>query len=176
MLTQEIKMNLRVMIQNPKDCSQPIDVAAVEKRYGGTYIGDFCLYTTNNGWSEVPAAVFYQPNPNRELGHTNYFGMFVRNINTFIGEGELYITKGDSAFKDDIAGVIADGEIIYSCYRHDYHTSTDKSVSIDGGRDYTRFRGNPNRICKLVMKDGKLEVDMDSVQIEIPSNITIKVD
>jgi hypothetical protein len=165
------------MEQHPDNCTQPIDVANVEKIYGGTYIGDFCLYTTNNGWSESPAAIFYHPNPDRELGHTNYFGIFVRYVNIWSDEGELYITNGESAFKDDIAGMIADdGEIIYSRYRHDLCTSTDKSVSIDGGRDYIRFVGNPDRVCKLVMKDGKLEVDMDSVQIEIPSNIMVRVD
>jgi hypothetical protein len=168
-------MELKIMEQHPDKCSQPIDVAAIEKRYGGTYIGDFCLKTTNNGWSEQPAAIFYQPNPNLSLGHTHYYGIFVRFISLHSDEGELYITSGDSAFSENIAGMIADdGEVIYSCYRHDYHTSTDKSVSIDGGRDYTRIVGNPNRMCTLVMKDGKLEVDMGSVQIELSSNIHIR--
>ena len=34
--------------------------------------------------------------------------------------------------------VAANGDVIYSRYRHDYRHSPDGSVWIDGGRDYTR--------------------------------------
>lgn len=110
---------------------QPINTQKVEEKYGAKYLGDFCV-KRKNGWSEQPFAIFYQPNPNVSLGHSHYFGMFVESEN-------MYITKGDSAFEEGLTGVVADdGEIVISCYRHDYRTSTDGSVFIDGGRDYTR--------------------------------------
>lgn len=110
---------------------QPIDIKIIEKKYKSKYLGDFCV-KRKNGWSEQPYAIFYQPNPDVSLGHSHYFGMFVNN-------GKLYITKGDSAFEEGLTGVVAnDGEIVISCYRHDYRTSTDDSVFIDGGRDYIR--------------------------------------
>jgi hypothetical protein len=51
-----------------------------------------------------------------------------------------------TATQEDIWGVVAnDGEVIYSRYRHDYRTSKDGSVMIDGGRDYTKTGFNTDK-------------------------------
>lgn len=135
------------------------NIDSVEQRYGGTYIGDFCLKLKNGNWSDNPAAIFYQPNPKIEFGHTHLFAI----VNLFDGS---YITCGDSAFSEPIAGIIADdGEVIYSRFRHDYRTSADNSVFIDGGRDYCRHSGDPTRFCTLILDKDKLVIDPESVNI-----------
>jgi hypothetical protein len=50
----------------------------------------------------------------------------------------LIISDGISATETFVGIVAENGDIIYSRFRHDYRTSEDKSVSIDGGREYTR--------------------------------------
>ena len=133
---------------------QSINIPAIEEKFGGTFIGDFCVKTKSGMWSEFPVAIFYQPNPDTSLGHTNYFGI-VR-----LDSDHINIMKGDSAFEDPITGIIADdGEIIFSRYRHNFVTSSDKSVWVDGGRDYCRSSNAKNGFVKLVICKDRLIID-----------------
>ena len=132
---------------------QPINIPAVEDRFNGKFIGDFCIKTNNGSWSEEPLAVFYNDNPDVEKGHSNYFAIGVA------GSDKVFITRGDSAFDDLITGIVADdGEVIFSRYRHDFVTSYDDSVWIDGGRDYCRFGGDPDRLVSITVLDGELVI------------------
>ena len=55
-------------------------------------------------------------------------------------------------------GIVADnGEVIFSRYRWDYRASEDKSVFIDGGRDYTKC-SNPSRLVEIKIEDGEMIV------------------
>jgi hypothetical protein len=99
--------------------------------YGGKYLGYWAIKDKHGNWSEMPVDVFYQPNPDRSKGHTNYFGMY-RNFND-----QVMITNAESAFSQPITGVVTDdGEVIVSRYRHDYVTKDNRMI--DGGRDYVR--------------------------------------
>ena len=103
----------------------------VQDHYGGTYVGYFCTKRPDGSWNETPVDVFYQPNPDRSKGHTNYFGMYRSH------DDHAMITNAESAFSEPITGVLTDdGEVIVSRYRHDYVTKGNKMV--DGGRDYLR--------------------------------------
>ena len=140
---------------------QPINVEVIEEKYNAVYIGDFCLKTTDGGWSEFPIAIFYQPNPDIEAGHTNYFGIFVNEHH------QIIITNGESAFSEPINGLITDnGTVIYSRYRHDYVTSKNGELFIDGGRDYCRFGGSHSRLVKLLIDKDKLIIDHKSIDSE----------
>jgi outer membrane protein assembly factor BamB len=91
-------------------------------------------------------------------GYSKYFALIIQN-------GSAYITSGASAVDGIITGIVADdGEIIYSRYRHDYRTSTDGTVFIDGGRDYVRC-GRGGRCVSLKIVDGEFYQLEDS---EIP--------
>ncbi len=131
---------------------QPIKISVIEETHNARFIGDFCIKTNNGDWSYSPAAIFYQPNPDTSKGHTHYFGIFVEN-------SKIYITDGSSAFDEPIVGIVADnGEVIFSRYRHDYVASQDKSVWIDGGRDYYRCN-NPKRLVHITIDQDKLIVN-----------------
>jgi hypothetical protein len=144
---------------------QPINIKKAEEKYGAKYIGDFCLKTVGGGWSEEPSAIFYQPNPNTELGHTHYFGLFTRM-------GSLYITKGDSAFEEPIAAIVGkDGEVVYSRYRHDFRTLTsDTNTFIDGGRDYCRRGGAAKSVYLTIDKDKLVVNEYPPMSEEIVEN------
>lgn len=138
--------------------SQPLNLPLCEEHYNAIFVGDFCVKTKDGSWSEIPIAIFYQPNPNFELGHTHYFGLFV------VHDNQIAITKGDSAFEEPITGIIADdGEVIFSRYRHDFVRSHDQSVFIDGGRDYVRCGGEDNRLVELVINKHNLEIVPESI-------------
>lgn len=110
-------------------------IQKIEEKYGAKYMGYWCTQRPSGGWNESPVDVFYQPNPDTSKGHTNYFGMFVR-------DESVYITEASTAFKDPISGIVTDdGEVIVSRYRHDYVEKDGRMI--DGGRDYTRASMHP---------------------------------
>jgi outer membrane protein assembly factor BamB len=123
-------------------------IAAVEEKYNAKFVGQLALKTYHGGWSEDSCGdVYYQETPPVE-GYSNYFALIVR-------DGTVYITSGASAVDGIITGIVAnDGEIIYSRYRHDFRTSTDGSVYIDGGRDYTKCN-MISRCVSLTVIDGE---------------------
>lgn len=141
-----------IMTHNNKSY-QPININIVEEKTKSKYIGDFCVRSKDGNWSSFPLAIFYNEDP--APGHTHYLGVFVD------GKNNVIFTNGESAFNDPIIGVIAeDGEVIFSRYKHDYHTSTDGSVFIDGGRDYTRTNALPrDRFVKLIIDKDRLIID-----------------
>lgn len=136
----------KLTVNNGK-ADSPLKISAVEKKYNAKYVGQFCLKDKYGNWVNSPADVFWQAVP-PQPGFSNYFALLFQG-------GSLMITSGASAVADVIVGAQADdGEIIYSRYRHDYRTSTDKSVFIDGGRDYTRTNTSTHLI-NMVIIDGE---------------------
>jgi hypothetical protein len=109
--------------------STGVDVGAVLKKYNtAKYVGQFPLRDTRGEFTDYHADVFYEPNPNRELGHSNYFAIYIR-------EGSVYITGADHVEKL-ILSVYTDseGDLIYSRFQHDFRSFKTEigSVSIDG--------------------------------------------
>ena len=148
----------KVVVNNGRDQAM-FNIEKVEAKYNAKFVGQFCIKTVSGSWAESPADIYYVENPDRSLGHSNYFGLIVRS-------GSAYITKGDSAVEPLITAAVAkDGEIIYSKYRHDYNVSKDKSVWIDGGRDYTRSGVGGSHFITLKVIDGEFyqleEEDLD---------------
>lgn len=156
------KLKIPLVVQQENASQQPINIPTLEEHYGGKFIGDFCLKTKNGGWSERPIAVFYQPNPDVEAGHSHYFGLLVDNLSP--DTGSLMITNAESAFSEPISGIITDeGEILFSRYRHDFRQSLNGECFIDGGRDYCRFGGGSYRIVQLLIDKDKLVVDPKTI-------------
>lgn len=108
-------------------------VKEIEKYYNAKYICETCL-KLDDGWSP-PIVLFYQPSPNMEAGHSNWFGIYVEADDP----PHLMITNGIRAVEpqDTIQGLMdADGTIIFSRHVHDFRTYG--SMWVDGGRDYVR--------------------------------------
>lgn len=124
------------------------NIAKVEEKYNAKWVGQFPLKTKYGGWSSDSCAdIYYQEVPPVE-GYSHYFGLIIQN-------GSLYITSGACLENKEFVGIRAnDGEIIYSRYCHDMRYSTDKSVWIDGGFDYTRR--SHGVIVNLKLVDGEI--------------------
>jgi hypothetical protein len=123
-------------------------ISHFEKKYNATYVADLCLKDKNGNWTNEPAAIFYQETP-PVPGYSHYFAILVRG-------NKAIITNGESAVSEPIIGIQADnGEIIFSRYRNDFRQSQDKSVFIDGGRDYIKHN-NPERLVEINIVDGKM--------------------
>lgn len=133
---------------------------ACELYNGATYMGYWSVKRRDGNWTDDPVDVFYQPNPDKDKGHSHYFGLFVR-------DGKLFITDAASAFADPIFGIITDdGEVIVSRYRHNYVEKD--GYMIDGGRDYNRFGHKPDQSlrsatitvdgCEFVIQENEHEM------------------
>lgn len=141
------------MIRNEPRLLTSVDIAQVEAKYNAHYVFESPTRSPAGDWYDTPALIFYckEAHPRG----SNYFALFPRDGNWFISDG-----ISATCAKDGIAAVRADnGDIIYSHWRHDFNTSTDGSVSIDGGRDYTRVMASKlaNRSVILEVVDGVLQ-------------------
>jgi hypothetical protein len=127
------------------------DIARIEEKYNAKYVFESCCKDKNGNWGNFPAAIFYTPKAHPE--GSNYFAMY-------FSHGHLMIADGFSATEKHIVGVEAfNGDIIYSRYRHDYRTSPDGSVFIDGGRDYLRSgMYEKDRFVNMKVIKDKLEI------------------
>lgn len=136
----------------------PLNIEKVEEKYNAKYIGDFALKLKNGGWSEEPAAVFYVEEPDISKGHSHYFGLVFQHNPYQPNDYDMFITKGDSAFENGLTGVVADnGEVIVSCFTHDFKYSEDGSVFTDGGMQY--LRTNSLNTVKLKIVKDKFEIE-----------------
>lgn len=137
------------------------DIAKVEEKYNAKFVGQFCLKTRDGQWANSPADVYWQATP-PVAGYSNYFGLIIQG-------GDLYITSGAAGVEPIITGVVADdGEIIYSRYRHDYRTSKDGSVFIDGGRDYTKG-GTHGRYINIKVRNGEF-YELENGDLDYPKS------
>lgn len=132
------------------ECSfiKPAGIRAIERDYNAKYVLETCLKAKDGGWANFPAAVFYTDEPHPQ--GSNYFAMYFH-------EGDLMITDALPSIKDVIfEGLEAEGEVVYSRYRHDYREGKNGAF-VDGGRDYFRYGGDRfddyHRVKFKVVKD-----------------------
>lgn len=122
---------------NPKDhvaWSRVSIIEVIEKKFKSIFIGEFECFDINGELvSDTQAHYFYDPNPDTEKGHSNYFCV------RYTGDKNISISNGIHISSRTLMCVQAvDGELLYSHYLHDFRESRDKSVWIDGGFHYTR--------------------------------------
>lgn len=112
-------------------------------------------YVCATEFKGLPVEVFYGAEAHPISG-SRYFALYYTGI-----DNNLMITNGAFIEDQKINAVESDdGEIIYSRYRHDFVSSKDGSVSIDGGREYTRYLsdGKAPKTLLLQVKEGILQV------------------
>lgn len=126
------------------------DIEKVEEKYKAKYIGDFEINE-----KKPVLAVFYQPNPKTELGHSSYFGLFVEPFST-----KIFITNAQDILKKEYPAIeLPNGEYLMSTYTHDYKERLigDDFYMIDGGGGfYIRYSPPDVKIDKFVVKEDKL--------------------
>jgi hypothetical protein len=123
------------------------DIETIEKYYHGKYILEICTKCKDGSWSDFAGTIFYT-----EKAHPQGSNYFLMYTNPYQG---LMIANGLPAIETPIKGLLIDGTIIYSRYRHDYREYN--GIIIDGGRDYFRIGGErmheAQEVDIIVMKD-----------------------
>ncbi|UTC29658.1 hypothetical protein BAJUN_00280 [Bajunvirus bajun] len=122
-------------------------VAVVEEKYNARYVG---VYDPNASGQSI--AVFWTDNPDRSLGHDNYFGLFIRH--GLDGEPGLpYITSAAKLRDIEFPAIeITAGEFLVSRGRHDYVTHPCGAMLDGGGAGYHRYNPNfpPTHIMRVI--------------------------
>jgi len=134
-------------------------IKLIEEKHNAKYMGYWCSKHSDGSWNEQPVDVFYVANPDRSLGHSNYFGMFLRG-------DKVYINNAESCFSEPITGIVDGGTVYASRYRHDY-TVTPGGGMIDGGRDYVRSSISPVLKDNIDLAESKLRGDIRFVTITV---------
>jgi hypothetical protein len=139
-------------IKNESSWLPEESIIKIEDKYNAKYVFESCLKNVHGDWANFPVAIFYTEEAHPQ--GSNYFGLYKTE------DGDIMITNGIRATEEPFSGVMAkNGDVIYSRYRHDYRTSDDGSVFVDGGRDYFRsgVYAKEQYVSLRVNKD-KLEV------------------
>jgi len=109
----------------------------------------FVCETEQNG---LHVAIFYADEAHPDSG-SRYFGLYYTGV-----ENQLMVTNGAFIEEQNITGVVAEnGDVIYSRFRHDYRSSPDGSVFVDGGRAY--LRTNSINTVNIKVKEGIMQVE-----------------
>lgn len=128
-------------------------IKVIEDRFTAQYVCETTI-RFKNGWADFPVAIFYT-----EKAHAEGSNWMAVNWSY---DKMICVRNGISAVLEPFTGIVADnGDVIYSRYRHDFRTSPDGSVTIDGGREYTRLIGEKSVAAKRVslqIKKNKLEI------------------
>ena len=127
-------------------------IQKIEEKYKAKYICETSIMYNDRNWSENPSAIFYTETPHPE--GSNYFAISVGSDGYYIISDALPSIKK----MEPIAAVRSGDEVIYSRYRHDYRTTKDGKVSIDGGRDYVRVCGEEFNSCMLKFENDTLVI------------------
>lgn len=127
-------------------------IKKIEARYDAKWIVDSAVpYTKENVWSESPAAIFYTETPHPQ--GSNYFGI-IESVESFS------ILDAKPAIDIPFIGLLIDGDVVFSRYRHDYREH--KGIFVDGGRDYFRYGGERVNEAKPV----RIKVVKDELFVE----------
>ena len=110
-------------------------IRKVEESKSCRYVCEWNTLDSNGKINENPVMIFWNDVPHPQ--GSNWMALFR-------GGGHLgwFVRDGISASRLPILAYLSDdGEAVFSKHRHDYRRSRDSSISVDGGRDYTRFIG-----------------------------------
>jgi len=151
MNTKKLKINNTSLVFTPKQ------IEKIEKGKNAKFV---CDTEWTDTFTEIPVclSIFYgrTPHPASKSKYMAFWWMPVPHA-----ESSLMIRDGTFVKEQDFTGVIADDgvEVIYSRHRHDYTTSKDGSVFIDGGRAYVKSNTlAPERFVTMKVIKGKLQI------------------
>lgn len=122
----------------------------IEKAYNCRYVTEWNTKSSDGGYNP-PRLIFWSDTPHPR--GSNWLA-FYRH------EREWYVADGISVTEVPICCMLSnDKQLLFSKSRHDFRTSFDNSISVDGGRDYMRVLGNIR--CGhvwLVPQQGELKI------------------
>jgi len=126
-------------------------IRQVEQIRNCRYVCEWSTVSGDGDISQTPMMIFWN-----DVAHpqgSNWMALFSAG-------GSYYVRDGISASRLPIRAYISDeGEAIFSKHRHDFRSSCDGTITVDGGRDYTKLTGNINcRKVWLLPQRGKINI------------------
>lgn len=108
-----------------------INVDSVEMRHDCRYVCEWPTIDKQGEISSHPSMIFW--NDTAHPQGSNWMALFKSN-------SEWYVKDGITASLLPICCIISkDREVLFSKHEHDYRTSKDGSITVDGGREYVRI-------------------------------------
>lgn len=140
-------------------------IGMVEQEYNCRYVCEWNTINKADKTNDSPIALFWQEVPHPR--GSNWMGMFLKGK-------EVYVCDGESASRLPIMGYVSNSnQVLFSKHRHDFRQSNDGSVTVDGGREYTRILGNVR--CQqvwLLPQKGELRIIDESAAQLLCSALT----
>ena len=126
-------------------------ISKIEKKYNCRYVAEWNTIAESGKPINQPRMIFWNDQPHPE--GSNWMGMYEQ-------EPYYYVCDGITASRLPIECMVSNSkQVLFSKYRHDFRTSHDGSVSVDGGREYTRVLGAiRNERVWLVPYQGELKI------------------
>ena len=113
----------------------------------GKHVVDCTWFAKGGGRTERPCSIYYVGRGRQEGGFTNaYFGLTASGV----------VFNADRIEEIRFAGLVANGEFIFSRWRHDFRSFSFGGPSVDGGLDYLRVVGplEGARLAVFAVRDG----------------------
>lgn len=125
-------------------------IEKIEKSRNCRYVCEWNVMQDGKVHDE-PMVIFWNDTPHPQ--GSNWMALFHYNK-------EWYVRDGITASQLPIECMVSNSkQVLFSKSRHDFRQSHDRSVSVDGGRDYTRVLGAVrNERVWLLPRNGKLEI------------------
>lgn len=117
-------------------------IKQIEDKYNAKHVGYYDIPTREG------LHVFYQENPNKELGHSHYMGFFFDHF------GTPYVCNAVSIESASYPAIRVGDCFIVSRFRHDYKQHESGAV-VDGGLAYTRINPKFPITHNMVIIDGQ---------------------
>jgi len=131
------------------------DIRKIERRMNLRYICEAPIRNKMGEWWNHLTAIFYSDEAHPD--GSNYAAVY---FNPSFSLTEFFISDGISATEGYLYGKETDEGVLYSRYRHDCRSVSNKDGSetmVDGGRDYFKSRG-PGGVVRLAISGDRLRV------------------
>ena len=133
-------------------------IEKVEKSRNCRYVCEWNVMENGKVFTEKPMVIFWNDTPHPQ--GSNWMALFRHTTS-----GDWYVRNGITASQLPIECMVSDSkQVLFSKSRHDFRQSNDRSVSVDGGRDYTRVLGKVrNERVWMVPYQGELKLIPDAM-------------
>lgn len=122
------------------------NIKRAETLYTAKYLGPWCIKNAKGCWTNFAVDVFYTDKPSKP-DYSHYFGCY----RDFITDN-LMVCDAASFNSAPITGMLIDGVLYSSRFRHDYVDVNGEFL--DGGRDY--IHTNSSNLVLFNFVDGEI--------------------
>jgi hypothetical protein len=135
---------------------KPEGIRKVEELRSCSYVCEWNVLDANGDPHDQPMMIFWNDVPHPQ--GSNWMALYSSG-------GNYYVRDGITASRLPIQAYVSDsGQAVFSKHRHDFRSSQDGTITVDGGREYTRLMGN-FKTCRrvwLLPQAGQLTIIDDS--------------